>query len=214
MRLTSPLLGSSNKVGRLSILTKSLHMEATTSGAAVDQWSHTGLTLYADSTTLNPIQGDIEIVGSPFDDITCRYVMLLQPRTNGGLRAAGEIASLLGDASDIKGYTGLEEGTYNLELRARSCTRWTGSVEVTSSGIELDDDVCKLYLGDLNDDNTINTDDYLLLDGFFDADQSDNTWNSANAQGVMPSDADLDCDGHIGTNDYLILSDNFDVSGS
>lgn len=62
----------------------------------------------------------------------------------------------------------------------------------------------QLINGDCDDNNIINTDDYLVLSGAFDKAPGD--------EGYVDS-ADLDGNNYINTDDYLILSFNFDQSG-
>lgn len=61
-----------------------------------------------------------------------------------------------------------------------------------------------LLNGDVNGDNIVSTDDYLLLSHAFDSTPVDDNWLAA---------ADLTGDGYVGTDDYLILNDNFDLVG-
>lgn len=61
-----------------------------------------------------------------------------------------------------------------------------------------------LLNGDCDDNNIINTDDYLILSDSFDTSEGDD--------GFDPR-ADLDGNGLINTDDYLILSTNFDLNG-
>lgn len=58
--------------------------------------------------------------------------------------------------------------------------------------------------GDCDDNDVINTDDYLILSDAFDTSVGD---------GDFDSRADIDGSGTVTTDDYLILSNNFDLSG-
>lgn len=62
----------------------------------------------------------------------------------------------------------------------------------------------QLTNGDIDGDNYVGTDDYLLLSAAFDSKPNDADWLAA---------ADLDGDDYVGTNDYLILSHAFDTYG-
>lgn len=59
--------------------------------------------------------------------------------------------------------------------------------------------------GDCNGDNTVSTDDYLIINNSFDRSNGDAGYNAQ---------ADLDGNLYVGTDDYLILSNNFDVDGT
>ena len=61
-----------------------------------------------------------------------------------------------------------------------------------------------LINGDVDENNVINTDDYLVLSDAFDTTSSDENWDAR---------ADLDGNNSINTDDYLILSNNFDIYG-
>jgi len=216
VRLTTPLIGNSSKVGVLSMRTGGIYQSTDVSvGQTADNYSQTQLSIISDSTTLKPIDGDIDIIGVS-GDLACHAVTLSLPRTFGGLRAPEEIATLLGTEGSVNGYTGLANGTYTVTLRARSCTRRVITVTVTSSGITLDSNDAYLYAGDFNEDNTINTDDYLIISDMIgdDHESTDYDWDIPNSCGIKPRDLDLNCDGFVNTDDYSIMSDNFDESGN
>lgn len=67
--------------------------------------------------------------------------------------------------------------------------------------------------GDINGDNTIGTDDYLILSDAFDSDDTQDGWAVPIDGGFAPSDADLNYDGFVNTDDYDILSTYFDSVG-
>ena len=66
--------------------------------------------------------------------------------------------------------------------------------------------------GDLNQDNYIGTDDYLILSNLMDTTIDDEYWEYG-PDGVPGSWADFNGDLAITTDDYLIFSSNFDLSG-
>lgn len=70
-----------------------------------------------------------------------------------------------------------------------------------------------LWFGDVNDDNVINTDDYLAFSDNFDRSDADPGWYAKNAAGVSPADCDFDGDGFVSTDDYDELSLGFDQLG-
>ena len=61
-----------------------------------------------------------------------------------------------------------------------------------------------LINGDCDNNNLINTDDYLILSGAFDTLEGDPGYEA---------NADLNLDDIVNTDDYLILSNNFDLVG-
>ena len=221
VRLTTPLLGSSPKVGRLSMRTGGYSFEGITAGEPLYSSSHTGLEIVSgDNSTLKPISGSIQLAGLSFVNLynvnlEKYYVTLSTPRNYAGFRTPQEFATLLGTEGSVSGYTGVENGTYYITIRGRSCTRWSGWATVSSSGITLSNGDWVLYLGDFNEDNIINTDDWLLFSdsGLWDTFE-DATWDTPDAHGITPRDFDLDHNGHIGNDDYLIMSENFDMQGN
>ena len=88
----------------------------------------------------------------------------------------------------VKGRTWLAAARYPVTLAP------TGAAKVNFS----------LLNGDVDGNNYVGTDDYILLSGAVDsiAGELNYSWN-----------ADLDGDGYVGTDDYLILNKNFDQSG-
>lgn len=58
--------------------------------------------------------------------------------------------------------------------------------------------------GDCNGDDTVGTDDYLILNSAFDTSEEDANYEIT---------ADLNQDRSVGTDDYLLLNNNFDLSG-
>jgi|GEM_PF-6631045 len=59
--------------------------------------------------------------------------------------------------------------------------------------------------GDCDNDNTVSTDDYLIINAAFDKSAGDAGYNAL---------GDLTGDGYVGTDDYIILNDNFDKEGT
>lgn len=60
------------------------------------------------------------------------------------------------------------------------------------------------FTGDCDDNNIVNTDDYLALSSAFDTIEGD---------ALFVEGADLDCNGLVNTDDYLLLSNDFDNVG-
>lgn len=104
------------------------------------------------------------------------------------------------------------DGTYDLSIKPRGCLRMTNQMTVSSNsltGPQLD-----FIRGDINEDNYIGTDDYLILSEYFDKVDTDSDWFfRSDATEFSPYDADLNGDGTVGTDDYVIMSDNWDLVG-
>lgn len=94
-------------------------------------------------------------------------------------------------------------GSYTLVARGRT---WLGEAKysVLLSGSSTAQVDFSLINGDVNGDNTIGTDDYLVLNDAFDSSIGDLRFDE---------NADLNGDGYVGTDDYLILNNYFDQSG-
>lgn len=94
-------------------------------------------------------------------------------------------------------------GTYTLVARGRT---WLGEAKysVVLSGSSTATVNFSLMNGDVNGDNYVGTDDYLMLSDAFDSSIGDPNFEP---------NADLNGDGYVGTDDYLILNNNFDQSG-
>ena len=67
--------------------------------------------------------------------------------------------------------------------------------------------------GDITGDNYIGTDDYLVLNDYFDWNSGDAGWSTVGPNGFAPVDADLNGNNAVTTDDYLILNANFDKAG-
>jgi|GEM_PF-5721736 len=72
-----------------------------------------------------------------------------------------------------------------------------------------------LTMGDVDGDNYIGTDDYLILSSYFDADsETCPEWTySPSSHGVPAEVCDLNGDLFVNTDDYLIFSGNYDMVG-
>lgn len=104
------------------------------------------------------------------------------------------------------------DGTYDLSIKPRGCLRMTN--EVTVSSISLTLPQLDFIRGDIDEDNYIGTDDYIVLSDYFDKTDEDADWFLSSADHVAsPYDADINADGSVGTDDYLIMSDNWDLAG-
>lgn len=94
-------------------------------------------------------------------------------------------------------------GTYDIALRAPNSLRTViKNIRVADGGAAEFD--FNLVLGDINQDNYIGTDDYLVLNASFDSTEADPEFDAR---------ADLTGDKYVGTDDYLILNSNFDTPG-
>lgn len=78
------------------------------------------------------------------------------------------------------------------------------STDMTIGAGQVNTFSVSLINGDCDNNNLINTDDYLILSGAFDSLPGDSNYDVR---------ADLDGNGFINTDDYLILSSNFDLIG-
>lgn len=100
--------------------------------------------------------------------------------------------------------TSVADGSYTVTAKASHWLRKaSGTVAVSGVGVQT---VTSLSLinGDIDGNNIINTDDYLVLSQAFDTGPGDPDW---------VADADLDGSAHVTTDDYLIFSANFDLIG-
>lgn len=100
-------------------------------------------------------------------------------------------------------FTTGHSGTFDIAVKGekhlRTVIRDVTLVSNTSTNI-----AGTLLSGDVNGDNAVNTDDYLLINENFDLNVGDFPWDGR---------ADLNGDGTTNTDDYLLLSDNFDLVG-
>lgn len=94
-------------------------------------------------------------------------------------------------------------GPVTLRIKASHWLRRASSSFVANGGAVSGVDVT-LINGDCDGDNTIGTDDYLLLNGAFDTVLGDANFDAR---------ADLNGDETVGTDDYLILNAVFDTAG-
>lgn len=96
---------------------------------------------------------------------------------------------------------GLSPGIYDVAIKGKCWLRQklTRNLDSTTSAVTW-----SLKNGDVNGDNAVTTDDYIILSDAFDTNVGDPGY-------VMT--ADLNGDGSITTDDYIILSQNFDCVG-
>ena len=114
-----------------------------------------------------------------------------------------EIFSSVGNSGTFSTIAASPTGTYNVEVRApKALTVLLQSKTLDSAGIDLGK--INLTMGDLNGDNYIGSDDYLILNNSFDKAVGD--------PGYDPR-ADINGDEYVGTDDYLIINQNFDKTG-
>lgn len=97
----------------------------------------------------------------------------------------------------------LAPGTYDVTVEGPTWLR-TSLGTITFTTDDVTDQNASLINGDCDNNNLINTDDYLILSGAFDTTIGD--------PGYLAG-ADLDGNGLVNTDDYLILSNNFDNVG-
>ncbi|MCE9557657.1 MAG: dockerin type I repeat-containing protein [Armatimonadetes bacterium] len=88
----------------------------------------------------------------------------------------------------------------------RTITVNTGSGHVTNANFNL-------IPGDIVNDNVIDLSDYTKLVTYFNANSSDVNWNTPDAEGTRPSDADLNGDGVVDLTDYTLIVVNFNAIG-
>lgn len=115
------------------------------------------------------------------------------------------VASVNGELDGSGNYTiaaPAPNGNYNLSIKTTHWLRDATTVN-TSSGSVSGVNFAPIN-GDCDENNFINTDDYLILSEAFDTSLEDEGFDAG---------ADLDENGIINTDDYLILSGNFDNVG-
>jgi hypothetical protein len=88
----------------------------------------------------------------------------------------------------------------------RTITVNTGSGSVTNANFNL-------IPGDIVNDNVIDLSDYTKLVTYFNANSANSNWNTPDAQGIRPSDADLNGDGVVDLTDYTLIVVNFNAIG-
>lgn len=105
----------------------------------------------------------------------------------------------------------LDNGTYDITFHQKGMLAKTlQNVTITSSTTSLN--APGLLFGDVNSDNVVNTDDYILLSGNFDKTTADPDWLVWGDYGY-PVDSDIDNDGAVTTDDFLLLTGSFDMEG-
>jgi len=97
----------------------------------------------------------------------------------------------------------VDAGTYRVFVKSDLWLRkFVG--EYTLGAADVNIGTHTLLGADANNDNTIGTDDYLVLNSAFDTTIGDPTYTPA---------ADFNGDNAVSTDDYLILNKNFDITG-
>ena len=101
--------------------------------------------------------------------------------------------------------TGLLPGSYDAYIVGDGfLSKRLGRLEFTDTNADLDVGTLELRVGDIDGDDQIGTDDYLILNQTLDLDPSDPNFDGR---------ADLDRDGFVTSDDYLLFSFNFDRTG-
>lgn len=182
MRYGGSLLGSSD--GRL--------LFSASNGNAMyrNPWYPSGMTCRAIV--------DVDQYFGPFSRFKAD-IQFLDPSTGQIVYSESGIEDLFGD---YRANTEAQRGVFDIRIKCG-----TGLAKVIkgvdfAAGTEVLE--VQLTNGDIDGDNYVGTDDYLLLSAAFDSKPSDNDWLAT---------ADLDGDDFVGTNDYLILSNAFDTYG-
>lgn len=126
------------------------------------------------------------------------------------------LLELIRNGEVIEAYPGLVPNA-NGEVKIRTLETGTFDVRITGpqflvrrlSGVVIPERgtfnfQADLINGDIDNDNTISTDDYLIFNASFDLGVGDAGYAAA---------ADLTGDDYVGTDDYLVLNKNFDLTG-
>jgi|GEM_PF-4708707 len=141
-------------------------------------------------------------------------MLKLQIRQPGTLTlAVPEIDVTLGANGDYSVPMGaLPAGTYDLWFKKKNTiSAIISNVTIGATGVSGQDIMLKA--GDIDNDRMVTVFDYDKLSLYFDKNNADADWNTADGDGIAPADADLDGDGAITVFDYDILSTNFDLAG-
>lgn len=113
------------------------------------------------------------------------------------------LLSAVGNSGTFSTLAASPSGSYDIRIRApKALDVLLKLTEVTKNGADLG--TIQLILGDLNGDNYIGSDDYLILNNTFDKGVGDSGYDPR---------ADINGDDYVGTDDYLILNQNFDKTG-
>jgi len=154
------------------------------------------------------ISGTIELQDWVPDEAGKSVNFRLQP-TGGG--ASTVVPVVLGAGGAYSFGTDLS-GSYDLYVKGdRWLTKKIGTVVL--NGAILPSQNASLLDGDIDNNDVIQTDDYLGLSTYFDTDESLPDWLVPDGNGYIPERSDLNGDGAVTTDDYLILSNNFDLAG-
>lgn len=99
---------------------------------------------------------------------------------------------------------GVASGKYDVAIKGHKELRVVvKNVDINDLGVVTMSNVT-LKSGDCDNNNLVNTDDYLILNSSFDLLTGDSGFDGR---------ADLDYNGYVNTDDYLLLSNNFDDFG-
>lgn len=159
-------------------------------------------------------QGDIEIPCILHDHISGRVTLTRWAAAIDGVRVSVKVypaggGDVLFDAQlplDSEGRfelsAGLAPGDYVVKVKGKCWLRRNASITLDGSNAATVHFV--LLGGDINDDNVVDSDDFVLLVEAFGASASSSNWNPY---------ADLDGDGSIDSDDFDILVENFGMAG-
>lgn len=102
-------------------------------------------------------------------------------------------------------------GNYDITVKPRGYLRRTIQADLTNANVT--GAVLNMVPANIVADNVIDLSDYTKLVVYFNRLASDGDWNTADGDGVMPSDADINGDGVVDLTDYTVLILNFNMVG-
>jgi len=109
--------------------------------------------------------------------------------------------------------TDLSAGNYDITFKSRPFLQTrVSNVAIGSTGASGVNPTC--LGGDIDNNNTINLNDFSKLSGYYGLNSSAANWLTVDGQGVRPVDCDITGDGTVGLNDFSVLSSNYGLSGS
>lgn len=126
-------------------------------------------------------------------------IEFLNPETGELAYATGNIAN---DFGDYRAHVEAPRGIFDIRVKCGTGLSKVFKNVDFSLGTEVIE--AELINGDVNHDNYVGTDDYLLLSSAIDTAEGDANYLE---------DADLTGDGKVNTDDYLILNSSFDLYG-
>lgn len=158
--------------------------------------------------TIPMVSGNVNVGGGrPISTIDIQF------RNPGTTTAVGPVVTVPVDANGdyFVRTPGRAAANFDVTVKPAGFLRRTINANATS-GNAINANF-NLVPGDIVPDNVIDLTDYTALVAYFNSTSAGADWNTPDANGIRPSDADINGDGVVDLTDYTVIAVNFNAIG-